>query len=295
MNFYISERNEACPNLSCLCSLSGVCDRARQYPPTHRNLSNGEKKGKKKKKKNTGKEDYVGKCHGKGRRVSAAQLPSCHLLHTYAGMVGRTRSQSQPLRSFCLLVIVPDTDHYWPCLLQLLWGKKKEKKKTLQMEQIKEVLKCSSPTRSCQSPSQSCSISCHPSCSSLRLCRAGFKLSTPVIPGPASSVPVPMVQVPVFVKLHTQLNTSIFATYITQGVLDPCRDPGSSHAPCIISCPISDSSIPFLLGRDRKTVPKQRSRCILSLCVLSAHHTPQGGGVNEELVISHCLHGMSER
>lgn len=46
------------------------------------------------------------------------KMLSYNFLHTYAGMVEGT-SQSQVLRSFCLLLIVLDTDHYWPCLLQL--------------------------------------------------------------------------------------------------------------------------------------------------------------------------------
>lgn len=63
-----------------------------------------EKKKKKKKEKRKGKEDHREKWHRKGKRVSAALLPSsAHLART---MVERTSIQSQPLRDFCLLVII---------------------------------------------------------------------------------------------------------------------------------------------------------------------------------------------
>lgn len=100
------------------------------------------------------------------------------------------------------------------------------------MEQIKEVLKCPSPTRSCWSPSQSCSLSMlgwwqwmdnggRPCPATLpaafSLCSAGSKPSTSANSGPASSPPLS----PQSLCLYSQtphLNTFTFRTSLTQGV-----------------------------------------------------------------------------
>lgn len=133
-------------------------------------------------------------------------------------------------------------------------------------------------------------MSCHPSCSFLTLCSAGSKLSTPLSPGPAPSPPLSQQpQVPVFVQYTPHLNTSIFHTYVTQGVSDPCHDPGSRQVPCsIISCPSLTPQSHSSMEENMKTVPKQRSRCILPLCVYQLITYPRVG-LNEELVTSHCL------
>jgi len=63
------------------------------------------RKKKKKKRNRKGKEDCRENATGREKRY----LLLCYcLLHDYAGtMVERTRIQSQPLRDFCLLVIIP--------------------------------------------------------------------------------------------------------------------------------------------------------------------------------------------
>lgn len=96
MNFYISERKEACPKLSCFFSLSGVCDRVKQCPPTYRHLSHGKTKRKKRKKDIKG--NPRGKMPWKGKKGLSC---SVKIFCTDAGMAERTRSQSQPLRGSC--------------------------------------------------------------------------------------------------------------------------------------------------------------------------------------------------
>lgn len=126
-----------------------VCDRVRQHLPAHRHLSNGKKREKKK-----------GKVKGKSRekkavaREEAAQLQfSAHLCRDG----WRNKKSVSGAEEF---LPAADCTTHRPLLAlpaAVIVGEKKEKIEItlLQMEQIKGVLKCPSPMRSCQSPSLS--------------------------------------------------------------------------------------------------------------------------------------------
>lgn len=87
------------PVVSFLC-IRGVW-RVSHYASTHRHLTDGEKEKEKKKERKKERKTIGNSATGRGK----GYLLFCyHLLHTQ--QVEKTRIQSQPLRDFCLFVIL---------------------------------------------------------------------------------------------------------------------------------------------------------------------------------------------